>query len=357
MLLSKSKIFIFNKKKDNFVLCSPYMKFLNYLMRKGLKNRFLNFFFNLLRVHKEMVGMFIRRQNYKDYELKKLLRYLEFPFVFKTVARLVSVKVELRYSRLRRKQIAVPTIRAPWKALRLGLSLLLRTAKEKIISAPLNRKTGLLYNLWSEIWNTYHRRSLTASKSVKYVDEVIREIHNYRLSKLYPMRKDRRRVFGLKKSMTIFKERPTIDRYIHGVFRMRMLKRSKKKVYYDIFGVGRQERNLNGVLKKNKKDKKYEKNKKEKRFENYNKNPDSLYDKYDDFFEKNYKDIRKCLIVEKKNIKTKRNRILELEKKEHWAKMLKRIYRKYIYLERFRIKPNDNSIIANYIRQQQEQEE
>lgn len=238
MVASKPQIFVFNKKKDFFVVCSPYMKFLNYSMKKGLKNRFLNFFFNLLRVHKKMVGIFLRRKKYKDYELKNIFRYLEFPLVFKTVARLVSVNLELRYSRLRKTQIAVPTIRAPWRALRLGLSLLLKTAKDKIISAPLNRKTGLLYNLWSEIWKTYHRRSITASKSVKYVNEVISEIHNYKLSKLFPMRRDRRRIFGVKSLITRYKEGSTIDKYIHGVFRMKMLKRSKTRVYYDIFGMG-----------------------------------------------------------------------------------------------------------------------
>jgi len=219
---------------------------------KRFKNRFLNFFHNLMRVHKEMVGIFLGIKKYKDDELEKLFRYLEFPLVFKTVARLVSVNVELRYNRSRRTQIAVPTIRAPWKALRLGLSLLLATAREKIISPSFNRETGLLYNLWSEIWNTYQRRSITATKSVKYVDEVIREIHSYKLSKLFPMRRDRRRVFRVESSRTIFKEKLSIDKYIHGVFRIKMLKNLKKRVYYDIFKIRRKVKKIrSGRIKKN----------------------------------------------------------------------------------------------------------
>ena len=37
MVLTKYQMFVFRKKKDHFVVCSPYMKFLNYSMKKDLK--------------------------------------------------------------------------------------------------------------------------------------------------------------------------------------------------------------------------------------------------------------------------------------------------------------------------------
>merc|ERR1712137_479316 len=138
MTVKRDKIYVFSRaKKDCSVLNTHYNKFLNFMMRKGYRNRFISLFYKLLRLFKKRI-LTIYHWRLKKFNIK-------LPF--------------------RKKEILIPIPVSPWKGTRMGLSLLLKNSQTRIDKKKRHRKHKFLYNLLDEMWDTQNQTSLT-SKNV-----------------------------------------------------------------------------------------------------------------------------------------------------------------------------------------------
>jgi len=193
----RRKIYLFNRKpSENSVVTTHYNKFINRLHRKGLKSRYLTFFYNLLREHKKKVKN-LCKWKYGSDDLTKVpvkVKIPTFPRVIRGVFSMISLKLELRYRKFRKKEILVPVPIAPWRGLRLGLTLLLKNSRSRVQHIKVHRKVEFLNKLLTEIWETYYRISLTAKDVIEFTDKVLNNTENFRSTQLFPVKLERRNV-------------------------------------------------------------------------------------------------------------------------------------------------------------------
>ena len=158
------KLYLFTrKKKEKSVITSHYNKFLNLLMRKGLKNIQLNFFYSLLRNHKKRLKDLCFNK-FNTYSFNKIVNRPRFPTfnkLLKVVFQLITLKLELKHKTFRRKELLVPLPVSPWRGLRLGLNLLLTNSSNILVPKTVSRKNKKNYQILSEFWNTFRSKSTT----------------------------------------------------------------------------------------------------------------------------------------------------------------------------------------------------
>jgi hypothetical protein len=192
--MRESKLYIFlRKKKETSVLKTHYNKFLNLLMRKGLKNKQLKFFFTLLRYHKKKLKL-ICFEKYQTYSFKKVPNKFilpNFSKLIRVVFRLITLKLELHSKKFRKKEILVPSPLSPWRGLRLGLNLLLKNSVNTHIVVSL-RKTRKCLQILNELWKTFVGKSVTSSTIKDFTSKVLDNSENFRLTQLFPVNKFRR---------------------------------------------------------------------------------------------------------------------------------------------------------------------
>jgi len=200
MTVKQDKIYVFSRaKKDCSVLKTHYSKFLNFLMRKGYRNRFITLFYKLLRLFKKRM-MTIYHWRKKKFKIKFPSRteVLSFPKFFKSVFDKITLELELKSRKFRKKEILIPIPVSPWKGTRMGLSLLLKNSQTRIDKKKKHRKHKFLYNLLDEMWDTQNQTSLTSKNVVEFTENVLEHAENFRSTRLFPVKKSRRMVYPSK---------------------------------------------------------------------------------------------------------------------------------------------------------------
>merc|ERR1711977_552142 len=198
--LKKDKIYVFSRaKKDCSVLNTHYNKFLNFMMRKGYRNRFISLFYKLLRLFKKRILTIyhwrLKKFNIKLPSRKKVLSFSKF---FKSVFNKITLELELKSRKFRKKEILIPIPVSPWKGTRMGLSLLLKNSQTRIDKKKRHRKHKFLYNLLDEMWDTQNQTSLTSKNVVEFTENVLEHAENFRSTRLFPVKKSRRMVYPSK---------------------------------------------------------------------------------------------------------------------------------------------------------------
>lgn len=191
------KLFFFTrKKKEKSVITTHYNKFLNLLMRKGLKNRQISFFLSMLRNHKKKIKS-ICLTNFNTANFNEIVNGPLFPTfskLVKVVFRLIALKVELRHRNFRRKEILVPSPVSPWRGMRLGLNLLLKNAATSNLHEKILRKNKKCNLILNEFWRTFRNISTTCSAIEEFTLKVLEHSENFRLTQLFPVTKFRRSI-------------------------------------------------------------------------------------------------------------------------------------------------------------------
>ena len=198
------------------------MKFVNKLMRKGFKIRYLNFFYNLFKAHKKKVLFFFyKRLNHdlnaykknktllkkeksnlkekKDLLIKKQELFLpKFLTVLNTVFRFITLKVELKIRKLKKREVSTPSPISPRRGQRKGFEILLKNAKNSVQKVKRARKLDLLYRLVAEIWLTFRGNSETTKDIISFTNNVLENTENFRDTELFSLRRDRRFIISKK---------------------------------------------------------------------------------------------------------------------------------------------------------------
>jgi len=197
MTVKLNKIYVFSRaKKDCSVLKTHYNKFLNFLMRKGYRNRFITLFYKLLRLFKKRM-ITIYHWRLKKFKIKFPSRnnVLTFSKFFKSVFDKITLELELKSRKFRKKEILIPIPVSPWKGTRMGLRLLLKNSQTRIDKKKRHRKHKFLYNLLDEMWDTENQMSLTSKNVVEFTENVLEHAENFRSTRLFPVKKTRRMVY------------------------------------------------------------------------------------------------------------------------------------------------------------------
>ena len=116
-------------------------------------------------------------------------RFLKFVFTK------ITLEVELKHRKFRKKEILTPAPVAPWRGVRLGLNLLLKNVHQRIDKKKRLRKHKFLYNVLDELWDTQNNTSVTCKNILEFTTNVLNNAENYRSTKLFPVKRSRRLVF------------------------------------------------------------------------------------------------------------------------------------------------------------------
>jgi len=151
-----------------------------------------------MREHKKKVKNLCKwkygSSNFTKLPLK--IKLLTFPDIIRSVFGMISLKLELRFRKFRKKEILVPVPIAPWRGLRLGLTLLLKNAANRIQKIKIHRKHEFLNKLLMEVWETYYSISLTAKNVIEFTDKVLDNNENFRSTQFFPVKMERRDVLS-----------------------------------------------------------------------------------------------------------------------------------------------------------------
>jgi hypothetical protein len=126
---------------------------------------------------------------------KKVLNFSKF---FKSVFDKITLELELKSRKFRKKEILIPIPVSPWKGTRMGLSLLLKNSQTRIDKKKKHRKHKFLYNLLDEMWDTQNQTSLTSKNVVEFTENVLEHAENFRSTRLFPVKKSRQIVYPSK---------------------------------------------------------------------------------------------------------------------------------------------------------------
>merc|ERR1712070_497186 len=110
----------------------------------------------------------------------------------------ITLELELKSRKFRKKEILIPIPVSPWKGTRMGLSLLLKNSQTRIDKKKRHRKHKFLYNLLDEMWDTQNQTSLTSKNVVEFTENVLEHAENFRSTRLFPVKKSRRIVYPSK---------------------------------------------------------------------------------------------------------------------------------------------------------------
>lgn len=212
------------KKTDRSFVRTIYMKFLNFLMRKGYKNKYINLFYNLFRIHKKKFRQLLfwkhktkKLSIFKTKKVLKKVKILTFQRLFSIVALKITCCLELKSKKLKRKQIVKPMTMSPWRGFRLGINLFLKNCKTNAntLTRFKSREKRQLYSILTELWDTYHNFSETSKNILDFINVVMENTANYRYPRFFNTRPERRFLFlkRIKKKKTNSKLKILFDRY------------------------------------------------------------------------------------------------------------------------------------------------
>lgn len=246
---NKRKIFLFNRKKtDKSIVKTSYMKFLNFFMRKGFKNRYINFFYDLLRLHKKKLKQICMwKYNSSKFNVinftSKKVKIPTFSKLFRNVSRLITFKIELKYRKFRKKEILKPIPVAPWRGFRLGFNLLLKNSKTSLYNLDKPRKLHRLYYILIEFWDTFYGISETIKNVKDFTQKVLENSANFRFPRLFSVRPERRYVNsnlstslvegGKEPILISFLKKKNSKRKSYLNVRKRLLRRLRKRDKYE----------------------------------------------------------------------------------------------------------------------------
>lgn len=200
--LKKRKLFKFLRPKgETSVVKTPYDKFLNLFVKKGFKNRYIKFFYNLLRAHKKRVK-FLCAWKYGSSSVNSVPSFLKLPkfsLFINNLFKLITLKLELKLRKFKRSEVLVPMPISPWRSLRLGLNLLIKNSKIRIQKVKVSRKNEALHRLLDEMWDTVNNKSLTSKSILDFTNKVLESSENFRSTQLFPVNLNRRKLFNEKK--------------------------------------------------------------------------------------------------------------------------------------------------------------
>ena len=176
----------------------------------------------------------LKKFNIKLPSRKKVLSFSKF---FKSVFNKITLELELKSRKFRKKEILIPIPVSPWKGTRMGLSLLLKNSQTRIDKKKRHRKHKFLYNLLDEMWDTQNQTSLTSKNVVEFTENVLEHAENFRSTRLFPVKKARRIVYPsrlLEKLENTKKDKKTKKRFSRVAFYKEKEKKrkesSKKKI-------------------------------------------------------------------------------------------------------------------------------
>lgn len=137
----------------------------------------------------------LRKFNIKFPSKKEVLNFSKF---FRSVFDKITLELELKSRKFRKKEILIPIPVSPWKGTRMGLSLLLKNSQTRIDKKKKHRKHKFLYNLLDEMWDTQNQTSLTSKNVVEFTENVLEHAENFRSTRLFPVKKSRQLVYPSK---------------------------------------------------------------------------------------------------------------------------------------------------------------
>lgn len=222
------------KKNERSIVTTSYTKFINYLMRKGNKDRYLNFFYSLVRVYKQKIRS-IFKWKYKTIDFNSLPKDLVIPSFFTflgKVFRAIMLRLELRVRRVRKLEVKSTTLTAPWKGFRLGVHLLLKNIKTRLEIFKRNRKVEYLYKLFDEIWDTYYGQSITAKNVVDFTDTVLKHSQHYQTSQFFTVWQRRRKILYVGRKLFKKKMKKQKDGILTKFEKFRYFKKAKNLISY-----------------------------------------------------------------------------------------------------------------------------
>merc|ERR1712107_810703 len=126
---------------------------------------------------------------------KELLTFSRF---FESVFKKITLELELKSRKFRKKEILIPIPVSPWKGTRMGLRLLLKNSQTRIDKKKKHRKHKFLYNLLDELWDTQNQTSLTSKNVVEFTKNVLEHAENFISTRLFPVKKSRQIVYPSK---------------------------------------------------------------------------------------------------------------------------------------------------------------
>lgn len=232
---------LFNRKKgERTVLTTAYMKFINYLMRKGLKDRYFTFFYSLIRIYKQKIrailGWKYNTPNFNN--LPKDTVVPSFFFFLAKVFRLITLKVELKTHKFGKAESFSLKLLAPFRGFRLGLNLLFQNSKTRLEFIRRHRKVEYLYKLFSEIWDTSYGQSTTSKDIMEFTDTVLKKTQKSRTRLIFSVWRKRRKILSIGK---IYKRNKLIQENEDGILtkfeRFKNLKKAKNFLSFGNFSI------------------------------------------------------------------------------------------------------------------------
>lgn len=163
-----------------------------------------------MRVYKKRVSTIYRwRRDVFKNPLPFKENLLTFSKFIQLVFDKITLELELKYRKFRKKEILTPIPISPWRGIRLGLNMLLKNTKTRIDKKKRIRKNKFLYNVLDELWDTQNNISLTCKQVVEFTTHVLENSENYRSTKLFPVRQSKRIVVPkiLKKNSLLIKNK------------------------------------------------------------------------------------------------------------------------------------------------------
>lgn len=225
------------KKNERSIVTTPYNKFINYLMRKGNKDRYLNFFYALARVYKQKIRS-IFNWKYKTIDFNILPKEIVIPSFFTflgKVFRAIMLRLELRVRSFRKLEVKSTVLTAPWKGFRLGINLLLKNSKTRLEIFKRHRKVEYLYKLFDEIWDTYYGQSITSRNVVDFTDSVLKHSQHYKTSQFFTVWHRRRKVLYVGKKLFKKKMKKQKDGILTKFEKFRNFKKAKNFLSFSHF--------------------------------------------------------------------------------------------------------------------------
>jgi len=139
----KFKLFDFPRVRgDKFIARPVEIKFINILMKKSYKNKYLNFFHKLQQFYKQYLRFVCLKKckNGNFLEMSKTKKFFCFSEFFYRLMDRMKLRLELRVFKIRRFQQSIPYIITPWRSFRLGLNLLVKNSKNRFYLFNFNKK-------------------------------------------------------------------------------------------------------------------------------------------------------------------------------------------------------------------------
>ena len=149
-----------------------------------------------MRAHKKRVKELckIKYGDYSIHSVPKTKGIPTFPLLMGVVFRIITLKLELRMRKFRKKDILIPVPMAPWRGARLGLNMLFKNAAARVITTPRPRKIEFLYRLLDEFWDIFHGKGVTCKNVLEFTEKALESSENYALTPLFPVSKFKRSV-------------------------------------------------------------------------------------------------------------------------------------------------------------------